>query len=119
MGTHRLITPLRSEGDGPLGEAVAVDPVAVLTVLRTVLFGQFSVQQTGFLHIIEPEGRPEILLHPGLGVSGGQGQLEEGFEVGVARFHAPSQAVELPNAAVVEAAAVHEGGQETLYLSGG
>ena len=75
VGSHRLIKPLRSEGKGPHSEAVAVDPVAVSAVFRSSLFGQFPVQQTGALHVVEPEGCPKVLPHSGLGVGRGEGQL--------------------------------------------
>ena len=56
VGSHLLIKPLRSEGEGPLGEAVAVDPVAVFTVFCSGLFDQLPVEQAGALHVVEPEG---------------------------------------------------------------
>ena len=93
MGSHRLIKPLRSEGKGPLGEAVAVDPVAVFTVFCSGPFNQFPVQQAGTLDVVEPEGRPVILRYAGLSVTGGEGQLWEGRKVEDPRHCSPAHSV--------------------------
>ena len=55
VGSH-LISPPQSQGKGPLGAVVAVDPVAVMTMMGSSLFGQFPVQQADALYAIKPEG---------------------------------------------------------------